>query len=112
VQQAGEYGIRVDAVKVDWAAVKVRVASVVTGMRAMNEKNLTSPPALDFILGEARFVGPRILEVRELSGAVRQGETRKSTDEGAGSEEPIRRHDQGVVRAGSCWRELLQISDQ
>ncbi len=69
---AGEYGIRTGPVAVDWLEVRKRVEGVVAGLRAMNHKNFTSAPKLDFILGTARFLGPQTIEVRDLQGGLRQ----------------------------------------
>jgi pyruvate/2-oxoglutarate dehydrogenase complex dihydrolipoamide dehydrogenase (E3) component len=41
-------------------------------MRAMNHKNFTSAPALEFILATGRFVASKVIEVRDNKGAVRQ----------------------------------------
>lgn len=40
-------------------------------MRAMNHKNFTDAPELDFILGTGRFIGPKLIEVRDNQGGVR-----------------------------------------
>jgi len=72
VRNAGEYGIRTGEVSVDWPAVQKRVDSVVTALRAMNHRNFTTAPALDFILGTGTFSGPNTVEVRAADGAVRQ----------------------------------------
>ena len=70
-RRAAEFGVRTGDVQVDWPAVRNRAESVVRAMRAMNHKNLTTAPALDFILGAARFAGPGSIEVKDASGAVR-----------------------------------------
>ncbi|MGA8658447.1 MAG: FAD-dependent oxidoreductase [Chthoniobacterales bacterium] len=41
-------------------------------MRALNLKNFTSFPSLDFILGTGRFLGPQAVEVAQNDGVVRQ----------------------------------------
>jgi pyruvate/2-oxoglutarate dehydrogenase complex dihydrolipoamide dehydrogenase (E3) component len=40
-------------------------------MRALNLKNFTSLPSLDFILGTGRFLGPQEVEVVQNDGLVR-----------------------------------------
>ena len=55
IRRAAEYGIKVDGVSVDWQGVRKRVEEVVSEMRALNLKNFTSLPSLDFILGTAVF---------------------------------------------------------
>jgi Isochorismatase family len=60
-----EQGFEVAVVKDATAglAVKQRVEAVVLEMRALNLKNFTSLPSLDFILGTGRFLGPQEVEV-------------------------------------------------
>jgi probable pyridine nucleotide-disulfide oxidoreductase len=72
IRRAGEFGIKVEGVSVDWPAVKQRVEAVVSEMRALNLKNFTSLPGLEFILGTGRFLGPQEVEVVQNDGLVRQ----------------------------------------
>lgn len=71
-RRAADFGVQLGNVIVDWPSVRRRAEGVVAAMRAMNHKNFTTAPNLDFILGTARFVEPHIVEVREPEGAVRQ----------------------------------------
>jgi probable pyridine nucleotide-disulfide oxidoreductase len=71
IRRAGEFGIKVEGVSVDWPAVKQRVEAVVSEMRALNLKNFTSLPGLEFILGTGRFLGPQEVEVAQNDGVVR-----------------------------------------
>ena len=72
VRRAAEFGIKVEGVSVDWLGVRKRVEEVVSEMRALNLKNFTSLPSLDFILGTGRFLGPQRVEVAQNDGVVRQ----------------------------------------
>jgi probable pyridine nucleotide-disulfide oxidoreductase len=72
IRRAAEYGIKVEGVSVDWLGVRKRVEEVVSEMRALNLKNFTSLPSLDFTLGTGRFLGPRRVEVAQNDGVVRQ----------------------------------------
>ncbi len=72
IRRAAEYGIKVEGVSVDWSAVRKRVEGVVSEMRALNLRNFTSLPSLDFILGNGRFLGPQRVEVAQNDGAVRE----------------------------------------
>jgi probable pyridine nucleotide-disulfide oxidoreductase len=72
IRRAAEYGIKVEGVSVDWLGVRKRVEGVVSEMRALNLKNFTSLPSLDFTLGTGRFLGPRRVEVSQNDGVVRQ----------------------------------------
>jgi pyruvate/2-oxoglutarate dehydrogenase complex dihydrolipoamide dehydrogenase (E3) component len=72
IRRAAEFGIKVEGVSVDWMGVRKRVEEVVTEMRALNLKNFTSFPSLDFILGTGRLVGPERVEVVQNDGQIRQ----------------------------------------
>ena len=68
IRRASEFGVKVESISVDWLGVKRRVQEVVAEMRALNLKNFTSIPSLEFILGTGRFLGPQ----RDRSGAKRR----------------------------------------
>ena len=70
--EPGEYGIKVEGFSVDWLGVRKRVEEVVSEMRALNLKNFTALPRLEFILGTGRFLGPQRVEVAQNDGAVRE----------------------------------------
>src|SRR5208283_810568 len=72
IRRAAEFGIKVEGISVDWLGVRRRVEEVVAEMRALNLKNFTSLPSLDFILGTGRFLDPRRVEVAQNDGVVRQ----------------------------------------
>ena len=72
IRRAAEFGIEVEGVSVNWSGVRNRVEEVVSEMRALNLKNFTSLPSLDFILGTGRFLGPQRVEVAQTDGVVRQ----------------------------------------
>ncbi len=72
IRRAAEYGIKVEGVSVDWQGVRKGVEEVVSEMRALNFKNFTSLPSLDFILGTGRFLDPQLVEVVQNDGVVRQ----------------------------------------
>lgn len=71
VRRAGEYGIGAELTGIDMAAVRERKRSVVDFMRGGNYKLFTTTPGLEFILGEARFVGEKTVEVSLLDGGSR-----------------------------------------
>jgi len=72
IRRAAEFGIKVEGVSVDWSGVRKRVEEVVSEMRALNLKNFTSIPNLDFILGTGRFLAPQRVEVAQNDGLARQ----------------------------------------
>jgi probable pyridine nucleotide-disulfide oxidoreductase len=71
IRRAAAFGIKVEGVSVDWPGVRKRVEEVVSEMRALNLKNFTSSPKLDFILGTGRFLSPHDVEVVQNDGLVR-----------------------------------------
>ena len=71
VRRAGDYGISAELTAVDMAAVRERKRAVVGFMRGGNYKLFTSIPGLEFILGTARFVGERAVEVQLRDGGSR-----------------------------------------
>ena len=72
IRRASEFGIKVGSISIDWLGVRRRVEEVVAEMRALNLKNFTSIPGLEFILGTGRFLGPQRIEVVQNDGLVRQ----------------------------------------
>ncbi|MDB6112036.1 MAG: merA [Pedosphaera sp.] len=72
IRRAREYGLKVDGLTIEWPAVQKRVQDVVAEMRALNHKNFTSSPSLDFILGTGRFAGPHEVEVLQNDGLTRR----------------------------------------
>jgi probable pyridine nucleotide-disulfide oxidoreductase len=71
IRRAGEFGVKVEGVSVDWPGVRQRVEEVVSDMRALNLKNFNSVPGLDFILGTGRFLGTGEVEVVQNDGVIR-----------------------------------------
>lgn len=70
--RASHFGIRIDRWKTDMSGVMAHKRRVVEGMVALNWDNLHSALGEHFILGEARFVGPRTVEVRTAGGEIRR----------------------------------------
>ncbi len=66
--RAGAFGIAIDRWRTDMPAVVAHKRAVVAGMVELNWKNLHGSLGRDFILGEARFVAPRTVEVRPADG--------------------------------------------
>ena len=68
VARAADFGIRADNWRTDMPAVLAHKRAVVEGMVALNWDNLHGSLGDHFILGEARFVAARTVEVRPASG--------------------------------------------
>ena len=69
--RAAEYGVRTGPVSVDLAAVRERKRAMVGGARE-NYASRLAEDGLDLIEGEARFTGPKTLEVSLNSGGTQQ----------------------------------------
>ena len=69
--RAAEYGVRTGPVSVDLAAVRERKRAMVGGARE-NYASRLAQDGLDLIEGEARFTGPKTLEISLPRGGTRQ----------------------------------------
>lgn len=70
-RRAAEYGVRTGPVSVDLAAVRERKRAMVGGARE-NYASRLAQDGLDLIEGEARFTGPKTLEIALTGGGTRQ----------------------------------------
>jgi pyruvate/2-oxoglutarate dehydrogenase complex dihydrolipoamide dehydrogenase (E3) component len=70
-RRAAEYGVHVGPVSVDLAAVRERKRAMVAGARQNYASRLTQD-GLDLIEGEARFTGPKTVEITLKNGVTRQ----------------------------------------
>ncbi|WP_013323362.1 mercuric reductase [Gloeothece verrucosa] len=71
VRQGAAYGIKTAPPTVDFAAVIERKRAVVEGMRAMNLNNLEKSLGENLIIGIARFVSSKVIEVTTVQGTSR-----------------------------------------
>jgi pyruvate/2-oxoglutarate dehydrogenase complex dihydrolipoamide dehydrogenase (E3) component len=70
-RRGAEYGVRTGPVSVDLAVVRERKRAMVAGARQNYASRLTQD-GLDVIEGEARFTGPKTVEVALTDGGTRQ----------------------------------------
>jgi pyruvate/2-oxoglutarate dehydrogenase complex dihydrolipoamide dehydrogenase (E3) component len=70
-RRASEFGVHVGPVTVDWTAVRARKDAIVTSWRGGSERRLRDTPRLELLAGDARFTGPKAVEVRGLDGTRR-----------------------------------------
>jgi pyruvate/2-oxoglutarate dehydrogenase complex dihydrolipoamide dehydrogenase (E3) component len=70
-RRGAEYGVRTGPVSVDLAAVRERKRAMVSGARE-NYASRLAQDGLDLIEGEARFTGPKTLEIALAGGGTRQ----------------------------------------
>jgi pyruvate/2-oxoglutarate dehydrogenase complex dihydrolipoamide dehydrogenase (E3) component len=69
-RRGADYGVRTGSVTVDLARVRERKRSIVNDFRSGGELGLTKAK-VDLLMGEARFAGPKSVEVRLNSGGSR-----------------------------------------
>src|ERR1700756_4039057 len=70
-RRGAEYGVRIGPVSVDLAAVRERKRAMVAGARE-NYASRLAQDGLDLIEGEARFTGPKTVEIALTDGGTRQ----------------------------------------
>ncbi|MBM0744425.1 mercuric reductase [Phormidium sp. CLA17] len=71
VRHSATYGVNTSAPIVDLAAVIQRKRSVVEAARAANLHNLETALGHDLIIGTARFIAPKTIEVATAEGTIR-----------------------------------------
>ena len=71
-RRAADYGVRTGPISVDLAKVRQRKRAIVESFRDGGRSRLEKTPGLDLLMGEARFISPKAVEVRMQDGAVRQ----------------------------------------
>jgi pyruvate/2-oxoglutarate dehydrogenase complex dihydrolipoamide dehydrogenase (E3) component len=67
-RRSPDYGIRNGSVAVDMPKVRQRKRDIVESFRSSDERRLGSTENLDLLMGEARFSGPKELEVSLIGG--------------------------------------------
>jgi pyruvate/2-oxoglutarate dehydrogenase complex dihydrolipoamide dehydrogenase (E3) component len=70
-RRAADYGIRCGPVDVDLGQVHRRKQAIVDDFRAGVQRRLEDAKNVELIFGEARFTGPRVVEVRPTDGGTR-----------------------------------------
>jgi pyruvate/2-oxoglutarate dehydrogenase complex dihydrolipoamide dehydrogenase (E3) component len=75
-RRAADYGVHVSGVEVDQGVVRARKQAVVESFRNGRRNRIERTEKLDLLMGDARFVGAKTLEVRLANGDTRliQGE--------------------------------------
>ncbi len=63
-RRSPDYGIQNGPVSVDMLKVRQRKRDIVESFRSGNERRIEETEGLDLLMGEARFTGPKELEVR------------------------------------------------
>jgi pyruvate/2-oxoglutarate dehydrogenase complex dihydrolipoamide dehydrogenase (E3) component len=71
-KRAADYGVQTGTVSVDMSVVRRRKREIVESFRTGSLRRLESTAGLDLLMGSARFVGQKTLEVTLKSGETRQ----------------------------------------
>jgi pyruvate/2-oxoglutarate dehydrogenase complex dihydrolipoamide dehydrogenase (E3) component len=72
VQRAADYGIRTGAVTVDMTRVRQRKRDIVHSFRGGSQRRIEGTDGLDLLMGEARFIDAKTVEVSLNSGGTRR----------------------------------------
>jgi pyruvate/2-oxoglutarate dehydrogenase complex dihydrolipoamide dehydrogenase (E3) component len=70
-RRGADYGVRTGPITVDLARVRQRKRDIVASFRDGSQRRLEKTDGLELVFGEARFTGPRRLEVRLREGGTR-----------------------------------------
>jgi pyruvate/2-oxoglutarate dehydrogenase complex dihydrolipoamide dehydrogenase (E3) component len=71
-RRGADYGVQTGPVTVDMTKVRQRKRDIVDSFRNGSQSRIESTKGVDLLMGEARFTGPKTLEVRLKSGETQQ----------------------------------------
>src|SRR5260370_15555970 len=71
-RRGADYGVHTGPISVDMQAVRKRKQGIVEGARSASESRIEATQGLDLLMGEARFIAPKTLEVHLKSGETQQ----------------------------------------
>ena len=70
-RRAADYGVEVGPISVDMKVVRKRKRDIVESFRGGSERRIESVEGVDLLMGEARFIEPKVVEVRMNTGEIR-----------------------------------------
>lgn len=70
-RRGADYGVHTGEISIDMVKVRQRKRDIVENFRSSSERRITTTPGVDLLMGEARFTGPKTIEVRMLTGETR-----------------------------------------
>src|SRR3984957_8579780 len=70
-RRAADYGVQTGPISIDLAKVRQRKQKIVDSFRNGSQSKIEKTPNLELIFGEARFSGPKIVDVRLQDGRQR-----------------------------------------
>jgi pyruvate/2-oxoglutarate dehydrogenase complex dihydrolipoamide dehydrogenase (E3) component len=71
-RRAADYGVHTGPITVDMTVVRQRKRDIVESFRNGSQQSIESTEGVDLLMGEARFTGPKLVEVRLNNGETRQ----------------------------------------
>src|SRR5574337_893170 len=70
-RRAADYGVQTGPVSVDMQVVRKRKRDIVDSFRNGSQGRIEHTEGVDLLMGEARFTGPKTVEVRLNNGEIR-----------------------------------------
>jgi pyruvate/2-oxoglutarate dehydrogenase complex dihydrolipoamide dehydrogenase (E3) component len=70
-RRAADYGVEAGPITVDMKVVRKRKRDIVESFRGGSERRIESAEGVDLLMGEARFIEPKVVEVRMNTGELR-----------------------------------------
>ncbi|HVO58452.1 MAG TPA: mercuric reductase [Dongiaceae bacterium] len=67
-RRGADYGVLTGPIQIDLKKVRERKRNIVESFRTGGEKRVGNTKGLDLILGEAKFIGPKVLRVKKRDG--------------------------------------------
>jgi pyruvate/2-oxoglutarate dehydrogenase complex dihydrolipoamide dehydrogenase (E3) component len=71
-RRGADYGVQTGPVTVDMTKVRQRKRDIVDSFRNGSQRRIESTKGVDLLMGEARFTGPKTVEVRLKNGETQQ----------------------------------------
>jgi pyruvate/2-oxoglutarate dehydrogenase complex dihydrolipoamide dehydrogenase (E3) component len=72
VRRAADYGVQTGPISVDMDKVRQRKRDIVNSFRSGSQGRVEAAENADLLMGEARFIGPKTVEVDLNAGGIRQ----------------------------------------
>jgi pyruvate/2-oxoglutarate dehydrogenase complex dihydrolipoamide dehydrogenase (E3) component len=70
-RRAADYGVHTGPVSVDMPVVRKRKRDIVDSFRNGNQRRIERTEGVDLLMGETRFIEPKVVEVRLNNGEIR-----------------------------------------
>ncbi len=69
-RRADDYGVQTGPVSVDMTVVRKRKRNIVESFRTGSQRRIVSAEGVDLLMGEARFIEPKVMEVHLNTGEI------------------------------------------